>query len=57
MSPIGLREMICAKCGKLFIPAVYHKYRDEKLKEWYCSYTCHQHRYEKDFMKERKKDE
>ena len=31
-------EMFCAKCGKNFIPAPEHLYRNGK--GWYCSYTC-----------------
>ena len=31
-------EMFCSKCGKNFIPAPEHLYRDRR--GWYCSYTC-----------------
>ena len=29
----------CANCGKMFVPAPEHAYRD-KLDRLYCSYTC-----------------
>ena len=35
-------EAICPKCGKVFIPAPYHVYHDDK--GFYCSWTCYNHR-------------
>lgn len=35
-------EKVCEKCGKVFIPAPYHIYKDEK--GIYCSWTCYNHR-------------
>ena len=32
----------CKKCGKQFISAVEHMYRDHGA--WYCSWTCYKHR-------------
>lgn len=46
-------EVICAKCGKKFIPAPQHAYRDEK--GFYCSWTCFNHRKDKDKIKGRGK--
>lgn len=37
-----MRELICPKCGKNFIPAALHIYHDEK--NYYCSWTCYNHR-------------
>lgn len=34
-----LKERICYECGKRFIPAPYHKYRDEQ--KWFCKWTCY----------------
>jgi uncharacterized OB-fold protein len=39
-------EMKCPKCGKIFVPAPYHAYKDGgKL---YCSWTCYNHRNDKE---------
>lgn len=35
-------ERICAKCGKVFIPAPYHIYKDDN--GIYCKWTCYNHR-------------
>lgn len=36
---VGMPEHICPVCGKVFIPAPYHRYKDnDGLKV--CSYTC-----------------
>ncbi len=40
-------EMICPKCGKLFIPAPLHRFRDEG--RVYCSWTCYNHRDQKTY--------
>lgn len=37
-------ERGCAKCGKIFIPAAYHRYRDKY--GLYCSWHCYNHREE-----------
>ena len=39
-----LMERGCAKCGKIFLPAAYHRFRDDH--GWYCSWTCFNHRAE-----------
>lgn len=39
-------EKKCRKCGKNFIPAPYHRYRDHRF--WYCSWTCYLHRNDKE---------
>ena len=42
---IGIIEVKCPKCGKIFCPAPYHAYKDNgKL---YCSWTCFNHRKDK----------
>lgn len=38
-------ETNCPKCGKTFITAPYHVFRDEK--GFYCSWTCYNHRGDK----------
>lgn len=44
------RLMTCRKCGKEFFPAPMHRFRkDEK---WYCSWTCYNHRNDKQEMRE-----
>lgn len=35
-------EWKCRKCGKKFIPAVEHVYRD--YRGFYCSWTCYNHK-------------
>ena len=37
-----IKEVLCRKCGKNFVPAPLHIYRDEK--GTYCSWTCYNHR-------------
>ena len=37
-----IKEVLCSKCGKNFVPAPQHIYRDEK--GCYCSWTCYNHR-------------
>ena len=41
-----LPERRCKKCGKVFIPAPMHRYRDGS--RWYCSWTCYLHRNDKE---------
>ena len=36
------REVFCTRCGKTFIPAPQHIYRDSA--GVYCSWTCYHHR-------------
>lgn len=40
-----LREKKCKKCGKLFIAAPEHRYREGS--KFYCSWTCYLHRNDK----------
>ena len=37
-----MRDMLCSKCGKNFVPAAQHLYRDEE--NFYCSWTCFNHK-------------
>ena len=37
-----LPEKKCRKCGKIFIPAPMHRYKDHS--KYYCSWTCYLHR-------------
>lgn len=39
-------EKKCRKCGKKFIPAIEHRYREGS--SYYCSWTCYNHRYDKE---------
>ena len=38
----GFNEAICPICGKIFMPAVYHQYKDNRY--FYCSWTCYNKR-------------
>ena len=42
-------EKKCRKCGKTFIPAVEHRYREGSA--YYCSWTCYLHRHDKEAVK------
>jgi hypothetical protein len=42
-------ERKCAKCGKTFIMAVEHIYREGA--KIYCSWTCYNHRHDKEGVK------
>lgn len=44
-----LPEKRCKKCGKNFIPAPMHRYRDRS--KWYCSWTCYNHRNDREVKK------
>lgn len=39
-----MQEVICPKCGKRFIPAPEHRYRDGH--GTWCTWTCYLHRYD-----------
>ncbi len=39
---LGMKDVICRKCGKMFLPAPEHIYRD--IKGLYCSWHCFNHR-------------
>ena len=41
-----LPEKPCKKCGKIFIPAPLHVYKDRS--KYYCSWTCYLHRKDKE---------
>ena len=49
---IVLREKQCKKCGKKFIPAVEHIYRE--VSKYYCSWTCYNHRHDEEGKQEDK---
>lgn len=38
----AIRETKCKKCGKNFVIAVEHRYKDGS--KYYCSWTCYNHR-------------
>ena len=42
-------EKKCRKCGKKFIPAPEHRYRE--YSKFYCSWTCYNHRNDKEAVK------
>lgn len=47
-----LPEKKCKKCGKLFIAAPEHIYRDGRNRSrWYCSWTCYLHRQDTEVRK------
>ena len=48
----GIKTVICKKCGKAFILAPYHRFREGS--DYYCKWTCYNHR--KDKPEEVKKD-
>ena len=35
-----LNELICPVCGKSFIPAPMHVYRDKRCRKRVCSWSC-----------------
>lgn len=39
---MALIEICCPKCGKIFVPAPQHIYKDNG--KTYCSWTCYNHR-------------
>lgn len=39
-----IKEKKCAKCGKSFIVAIEHRYRQGR--KFYCSWTCYNHRHD-----------
>lgn len=39
---ILIKEKKCAKCGKNFIVAIEHRYKEHG--KFYCSWTCYNHR-------------
>lgn len=42
---IGIRTATCRKCGKEFIPAPMHIFKDNG--KYYCKWTCYNHRNDK----------
>lgn len=38
-------EKKCAKCGKKFIAAPYHRFQERG--KWHCTWTCYNHRNDK----------
>lgn len=43
--PTNFRTAKCRKCGKEFIPAPFHVYKDGS--KYYCTWTCYNHRKDK----------
>lgn len=50
---IGIKTVICKKCGREFIPAPMHIFKDRH--KYYCKWTCYNHRNDK--TEEVKEDE
>lgn len=48
-------EKKCAKCGKVFIVAPQHVFKvyDKEHTKYYCSWTCYNHRNDKEKENER----
>lgn len=40
-------ERKCPTCGKIFCPAPYHRFKDNKGR-LYCRWTCYNHRNDKE---------
>lgn len=40
-----IRTTKCEKCGKVFVPAPFHVYKDGS--KYYCKWTCFNHRKDK----------
>ena len=49
----GVSDMPCRRCGKRFIPAPLHIYKD-KHNHYYCSWTCYLHSDDKEWKKDDK---
>ena len=47
-----ITEAICPRCGKIFCPAPYHRFKDVTNHRYYCSWTCFNHRKDKKKEKE-----
>lgn len=45
-------EKTCAKCGKVFLPAPFHVFRVKEKGEWYCSWSCYNHKDDKEIEEE-----
>ena len=44
-----LKERVCPKCGKTFIPPYNHVFMERgRTWKWYCSWTCWNHRKDKE---------
>ena len=41
----SLKTVICAKCGKEFVPAPEHVFKC--YRKYYCKWTCYNHRNDK----------
>ena len=41
-------EKKCPKCGKIFCPAPYHRFKDKSTGKLYCCWTCYNHRNDKE---------
>ena len=39
-----IREEKCAKCGKNFVVAIEHAYKEGS--KYYCAWTCYNHRHD-----------
>ena len=42
---IGMRTVVCQKCGKEFTPAPMHIFKVGR--KYYCKWTCYNHRNDK----------
>lgn len=40
-----IKEKKCSKCGKNFVVAIEHRYKEGS--KFYCSWTCYNHRHDK----------
>ena len=44
-----IKEEKCAKCGKNFIVAIEHRFKEGG--KYYCTWTCYNHRHDKEDKK------
>ena len=42
----GIKTAVCKKCGKEFIPAPMHVFKEGT--NYYCKWTCFNHRHDKE---------
>ncbi len=47
---IGIKEVVCKKCGQVFIPAPMHVFKEGK--DYYCKWTCFNHRHDEQKKRE-----
>lgn len=41
-----IRTAVCKKCGREFVVAPYHRFKDNK--KYYCKWSCYNHRHDEE---------